>query len=141
MWLLPSRGRPANLARFFVAYRSTSGSTPGMVLVDCDDYAAHAADYARLDFPLGWFLRVTTGATQHDKIREVWDWVKDCAWLGLIGDDCVPITKHWDRGLVERLDGSNIVSCEDGWQAPKRLGNCWIMAGELVRAVGYIFPP
>jgi hypothetical protein len=76
---------------------------------------------------------------QGEKLAEVWDHVKHCSWLGLIGDDCVPETPGWDRKMVAALDGANIVSCDDGWQAPQRIANCWIMAGDLVRTVGYIF--
>jgi hypothetical protein len=80
LWLLPSRRRPASLARFFDAYRATSGSTPGMVLVDTADYADNCALYDALELPPGWFVHYTHGATQGDKIAEVWDEVKDCAW-------------------------------------------------------------
>lgn len=141
MWLLPSRRRPANLARFFAAHEKAGGSTPGMVIVDYRDWRDLCDKYSALKLPLGWNFRLTEGETQGDKIREVWAEVKDCAWLGLIGDDCVPETPQWDRRLVAHLERSLIVSCDDGWQAPKRLGNCWIMAGELTRALGYIFPP
>lgn len=137
MWLLPSRGRPANLARFFDAYRKTGGATPGLVLISTPDLV----NYQGLALPIGWHIFPTEGETQGEKIAECWEQIKDCAWLGLIGDDCVPQTQHWDRGLIERLDGANIVSCDDGWLAPRRLGNCWVMAGALVRAIGYIFPP
>jgi hypothetical protein len=112
-----------------------------MVLIDEMDYAEHWAQYSALDLPIGWHIALTEGKTQAEKIVNVWDEVKDCAWLGLIGDDCVPVTQGWDKTLVDHLDGTNIVSCDDGWQAPTRLGNCWMMAGPLVRAVGYIFPP
>ena len=146
MWLLPSRRRPASLIRFFEAYRATGGNTFGMVLIDHSDFADFKDAYSALELPLGWFIRQTEGETQGDKIAEVWDEVKDCAWLGLIGDDCVPVTAGWDRALVDHLAIADIVSCNDGWQARPdtsvgRLGNCWIIAGELVRAVGYIFPP
>jgi len=137
MWLLPSRGRPGNLARFFDAFRRTGGSTPGVVLIGHGDQAA----YAQIELPLGWHYALCSRDSQAEKIAQWWDQLRDCAWLGLIGDDCVPMTPGWDRGLIQALDGANIVSCNDGWQAPNRLGNCWVMAGELVRAVGYIFPP
>lgn len=141
MWLLPSRRRPASLARFFDAYRATSGSTPGIVLVDRADYAENQAQYEAIVFPLGWHIVQTAGERQGDKIAEAWAVVKDCSWLGLIGDDCVPETPAWDRLLVDRLEVGNFVYCDDGWQAPARVGNCWVIAGELIRAVGYIFPP
>ena len=140
MWLLPSKGRPAALARFFAAYEKTGGSTPGIVIIDRADWDENRYD-AILPLPLGWSWRVTDGITQGDKLREIWPDVVNCAWLGLIGDDCVPETGGWDRELVGELDGTNFVSCNDGWLAPKRVANCWVMAGPLVRAVGYIFPP
>lgn len=143
MWLLPSRSRPENLKRFFAACKATGTSTPGMALVDHVDYAMHEAAYDALkaEMPLGWQIRVTKLPTQGAKIREIWDQVKDSAWLGLIGDDNIPETPHWDRLLVERLTGWNLISCNDQWLAPRRVANCWVMSGPLVRAVGYIFPP
>jgi CBS domain-containing protein len=141
LWLLPSRRRVANLQRFFAAYQSTGGSTPGMVLVDMADYADNCAAYDALELPPGWFVHYTHGETQGEKITMVWEQIVDCAWLGLIGDDCVPETPGWDKRLVDQLDGSNFVACNDGWQAPQRVGNCWVISGPLVRAVGYIFPP
>ncbi len=146
MWLLPSLRRPANLARFFAACNVTGTSTPGMVIVDRNDWNDHENHkgnlnaYECLNEPPGWFIRIVDGVTQGDKIREVWDEVKDCAWIGLIGDDCIPETPNWDRLLVSELATAGIVSCNDGWQAPQRIANCWIIAGPLVRAVGYIFP-
>src|SRR4051812_3445723 len=105
MWLLPSRRRPANLARFFEAFRATGGSTPGMVLLGPADREAAApregkiaGDYPPL--PIGWVYRICNGDTQGEKIAEVWDDVKHCSWLGLLGDDCVPETVGWDRKLV-----------------------------------------
>jgi hypothetical protein len=143
MWLLPSKGRPASLKRFFEAFRATGGSTPGLVLVGRADYEEHRAAYNAIaaDLPPGWFLKVTELESQGDKVREVWDEVRDCAWLGLIGDDCVPETLGWDRWLTAALAEASIVSCNDGWQAPCRVANCWIVAGEMLRAIGYFFPP
>jgi hypothetical protein len=113
-----------------------------MVLIDRNDFMDNQDAYMALtNVPLGWHFEFTNGETQGEKIAEVWDDVKHCSWLGLIGDDCVPETPGWDKRMVAALDGANIVSCNDGWQAPKRIANCWIMAGDLVRLVGYIFPP
>jgi hypothetical protein len=141
MWLLPSKGRPASLARFFEAFRSTAGSTPGMVIVDQADAERHEAAYRAISLPLGWSWRITDGVTQGDKLREIWPDVRNCAWLGLIGDDCVPETEGWDKALVGELNGANFVSCNDGWQAPQRVANCWLIAGDVIRAVDFpIFP-
>lgn len=140
MWLLPSRARPASLARFFGAFEKTGGSTPGIVIVDRDDWDERREAYETIALPLGWSWAITKGVTQGEKLAELWPQVIPAGWLGLIGDDCVPETPQWDRKMLVAVDGANIVSCNDGWQAPRRLGNCWIMAGDLVRTVGYIFP-
>jgi hypothetical protein len=143
LWLLPSLDRPGNLARFFSAWRKTQASTPGMVLVDEADDARHLAEYLAIELPIGWHWRVTPAAavSQGDKIRAVWDEVKDCAWLGLVGDDCIPETPNWDRQLLDQLHRFGMVSCDDCWQAPQRVGNCWIVSGPLIRLAGYLFPP
>lgn len=141
MWLLPSRCRPDNLQRFFEAYKATGGTTPGMVLIGPADLPVDLTDGVYPPLPIGWQYFIAKGDTQGEKIAEIWDQVVGCGWLGLIGDDCVPVTAGWDAQLVGELDGTNIVSCNDGWQAPQRLGNCWVMSGDVVRAVGYIFPP
>ena len=140
MWLLPSKGRPHPLARFFAACRITSASTEGVVIIDFADWSARRTDYEALTPPPGWEIRGTEAVTQGDKIREIWPEIEDRDWFGLIGDDNIPETPMWDRRLIERLNGWNIVSCNDGWQAPNRLGNCWVMAGPLVRLVGGVFP-
>jgi hypothetical protein len=141
MWLLPSLNRIANLRRFLDAYRATGGSTPGAIIADQADFAASQAAYESLDLPRGWFIWQTASVTPGDKLREIWDRLAPCTWLGLIGDDCVPETAEWDKSLIAGLDGTNFVSCDDAWLAPNKVGNCWAISGGLVRTVGYILPP
>ena len=141
MWLLPTRNRLANLQRFFAACGQTGVSTPGLVLVDEMDYAEHQARYDELQLPPQWKLRLTRGLTQGEKTREIWDEIVDRDWVGRLGDDNVPVTPFWDRRWVDALDGWNVISCNDGWQAPRRIADCWVISGQLLRAVGYIFAP
>ena len=141
MFLLPSYNRPHNLMRFFNACWATDTITPGLVLVDLDDWGKNCEAYSAIELPMGWTWFKTKARSQGDKIREVWPGIEGVyGWFGLLGDDCVPLTKGWNSLLLEKLDPWSIVSCNDSWQAPKRLGNCWIMGGDLVRAMGGIFP-
>ncbi len=57
-----------------------------------------------------------------------------------MSDDCIPATVHWDTVLVNSLQGWNFVSANDGWQAPARMGGCNVFSGNLIRAVGHIYP-
>ena len=47
VWLLPTRGRVANLRRFLSAAREMGTQTVGWVLVDEDDYQANELAYGQ----------------------------------------------------------------------------------------------
>ena len=142
IWLLPSRRRIGNLHTFFEACRTAGICTKGIVLVMESELLELKNEYDELVLPEGWTIRGLPGCdTQGDKVRAVWDEVKDLDWVGLIGDDNIPVSPHWDEHMVGGLQGWNFVSCNDSWQAPRRVANCWVMSGELLRTVGYIFPP
>lgn len=140
MWLLPSRRRPEKLARFFDACRKTNTSTPGIVLVDFSDYADNKTAYDNLDIIPRWKLLVTEGESCGDKNREVLPILINEEWVGLLGDDNIPEMPEWDTKLVSELKGWNVVSSNDGWQAPKRMHGAIAISGPLLRAIGYIYP-
>lgn len=144
VWLLPSRGRPHNLARFFDSVRAVQTRTEGLVLLNREDFDDRRAEYDALSYPDGWSLILCEGDSQGDKIREVEALWRDLAWVGLLGDDEMLKTEAWDRTLVGHLDGKNFVSCNDDWVIHTRGGRiagCILWSGELLRTVGYIFPP
>lgn len=154
-WLLPSRKRPHNLKRFFQALRDTKTSTHGLVLIKREEFdlPGLAAEYEQLEVPDKWKIVRTNGDSQGDKLRETKDIYFNCDWAGLIGDDQVPLTDNWDLKLIEWIKGWNLVTChDDGWQintrgpnhileADGRICGAWCVSGELLRTVGYIFPP
>lgn len=154
MWLLPSRRRPKNLKRFCNALHETKTSTKGLVLIQASEFQDESLNfqYGNILWPEGWQVVRTQGESQGDKIREVQSRYWGGDWVGLIGDDQVVKTEHWDLKIIEWLKGWNLVTCrDDGWQVNERGPNgilqetgrfcgapCW--SGELVRTVGYIFP-
>lgn len=140
MWLVPSRRRPQNLAKQFDALRSSETTTPGLVLVDQNDYRDLKAEYDALACPEGWQIIPTEGESMGDKVREMWPRYANLDWVGLMGDDNLPETKGWDQMLIKALTGWNIVSSNDGWQAPHRMAGATLWSGDLFRAVGYIYP-
>ncbi len=79
-----------------------------------------------------------------DKVRELWGLYKDLEWVCLLNDDHVFPTKEWDKRLIYQLNGTNFISCSDGWRTDgKRTlpAGATIWSGNLIRAVGYIYPP
>jgi hypothetical protein len=147
MWLVPSRKRPHNLKRFFAALQETRTSTVGYVLVNESEFedATWRAEYLRLAPPPNWSFVLTRGDSQGDKLREVEDLYRRADWIGLLGDDQVPLTSEWDRKLLARVLGWNLVSCyDDNWQINERGGRIAgtiLWSGDLYRAIGYLFPP
>lgn len=148
-WLLPSRRRPHNLRRFFTAFAAMQSQSPGLVFVQRDEYAELKSQYESLMLPKAWQMVLTDGDSQGDKLREQQSLFHNAAWVGLIGDDQEPVTIEWDRLLVSRLNGWNLVTCLDDWVVnkstkwgqPNRMAGTLLFSGDLYRAIGYIFPP
>lgn len=144
MWLLPSYQNPAGLRRFLNAAREMGTSTPGLVLLNEEDYRLHRETYDELKalMPPGWGYQVSSSATcLGDILREVWPQVRDLPWVGLVCDDQVPASSLWDVELLKSVQGWNVVSSNDGWQAPQRIHGAIVWSGPFLRAVGWIFPP
>ena len=144
MWLLPSRRRPHNLARFFENAQAMEISTPGIIIIQREDFKDNQAAYEALPLPAGWSIIKTDADRQGSKLREIQDQYWNAEWIALIGDDQIPMTPKWDRMLLDEIKGWNIVSCNDGWTFHKRNGRIAgtiMMSGDLMRALGYIFIP
>lgn len=139
MVLLPSYNRANLLKDFLESYRATEATVSGLVLVDKED--PQKEEYLKLDYPKGWLLVLTTGRSMASKIKEVWDQVKDLDCVMLCNDDHYCITKNWDEKILAQITGSNIIGTNDNWVAPKRLCGMTAFSGNVIRALGYIFPP
>ncbi len=137
MWVLPSRGRPHNLARLAAAWRATGASTPVLVRLDDDDPTAPEA--AAVAARAGWVsetgprlpLAALYNEAFHAHTRETWH--------GFLADDVVPETLAWDTALIETA------GC-DGMAVPaggETTGGCphFVLGGDLVRSVGWLALP
>lgn len=148
MWLLPTKGRIDNLRRFLRASTEMGCQSPGLVIVNESELEREAGAYkqAMALAPKGWDLLGVKAETYGDALRATWKIVKDNEWIGLISDDLVPCSGNWDTQLIKALNGWNVVSSNDGWQAQTgdiyrdRLHGAIVWSGELARAVGWIFP-
>lgn len=139
-WLLPSRRRPGNLKRFFQSVREFGVSTPGLILINQDELSEQKATYESLDVPPGWSIVGVEANSMHDALRCAWPLVKDQPWIGLLQDDLVLQCPNWDLGLINSLNGSNVVSANDG-NDTGRMHGAIVWSGDLVRALGWLYPP
>lgn len=138
-WLLPSLDRPHLLKEFIKSYKETDSSTDVWVLVDKED--PKHDEYLKIDYPKNITLVHTQSRTMGDKVREVWDQIKDFDWVGILNDDHRPRTKGWDNKILSQINGHNVVATNDGWVAPNRICGAICFSGGFLRALGYMFLP
>lgn len=140
--IVPSRGRPHNIADLYVAWSATTNRNAGLlVAVDDDDPAL--PEYRRvcslIDVELevgprlrltGTLNRVATERAPHHQA------------VAFMGDDHRPRTAGWDTNLLTELDqlGTGIVYGNDLLQGEK-MATAVAMTSNIVSALGYMAPP
>jgi hypothetical protein len=140
--LVPSRGRPHNIARLIEAMNATCrGDTTLIVGVDDDDpyldqYLAFSgcktvvlADYQRQ--LVAWLNVLAT-----------W-YARGYSFLGHIGDDNVPRTVGWDVQVMESLKHHNFCHADDldPGRPAGSLSLTIFMRSEVIKTLGYMGPP
>lgn len=141
LWILPSRRRIGKLTNFFKSAMENGMTTPGIVLVQQDELKECQTEYDAIVKPDNWKILPTYADGQGDKYREIWSAVRNLDWIGIGCDDLRPQTKDWDKTLLSKITGKNIVSCNDGQQGNLRMSGITVFSGSVLRAMGYIYPP
>lgn len=147
--IVPSRGRPHNIARLLDAWDSTrrpSTVTAELwVIVDWDDPTRPAYE-ALLTGERDYFdiyqphpIRRPIGPLVNDLARNLAYRAKR---IGFTGDDHLPRTDCWDGAIVDALDtlGSGIVYGNDLLQG-ERLPTAAFMTSDIIRALDWMCPP
>lgn len=136
MITLATYKRPHNLLRFIAAYGITEASEPVLVLVDEDDDS-----YDRIVMPPTFRMeRIPPGCTASKRANIQFERYPNEPYYAIMGDDVVPMTKHWDRKLKAAAGEWKIAYCADGIQN-ERLATHPFIGGELVRAQGFVEEP
>lgn len=147
MNIVPSRRRIHRLRQMFEAMKKAETSTPGIVIVQSKDYLENIKGYSDLEtdyMPKDWRFYISESEGMGNKLRELWGTYRDLPWANIMGDDNRPITKEWDKRLIDRLDGTNFVSCNDNWHTGGKNDlpcGATFFSGGWMRAVGYLYPP
>jgi hypothetical protein len=141
--ITPTRGRPARFAELANAIRDTAVLDVDLVgYVDNDDpdrdvYRAMAAGPVHIAVGPRQSLSGWTNAGAHAAINS------GARYLASLGDDHLPRTPGWDLRLIEaieQLPGPGIAYGNDLFQGGA-LPTAWVVAAELVRAVGWMMLP
>jgi len=144
--IIPSRGRPGNVARFMRAAVKTCRVATSVVWAFDDDdpslgKAVATAEVFAADFP----VTVRTGPR-----KGLGAWTNEVATasvgeyraLGSFGDDHVPQTPGWDKLLLEAIEGmggTGIAYPND--QVRDDVCEAWIESSSIVRALGWMCEP
>jgi hypothetical protein len=139
--IVPSRGRPQNIAALHDAWTETAtGSSALLVAVDDDDPAL--PDYRTVCAERGIALTVGPRLRMVPTLNEVARLVAPEHFaLGFMGDDHRPKSRSWDERYLEALRalGTGWVYGND-LLAGERLPTQWAQTSDIVQALGGMIP-
>lgn len=133
MWVFATRGRVNNCQRFIQAWNQTGASSKVYVRLDDDD--PDLSCIQELPWPDTFEMHVGPRARIGPAMQEMFQRYPNEPWYGILADDIIPKTWHWDRRLIEAA-GTNSVSCANEVHE-KSIRICHpCVGGDLVRLVG-----
>lgn len=150
--LVPTRGRPENMARLSEAFKDTCGdSTTLHWILDDDDSALEAyreafdsCDYL---FQSLWVIKKGKKGIVHP-LNSVVDEIFRPSYgyyptiLAFLGDDFAPKTQGWDvliASAMESLGNTGIVYGNDLLQGEK-LPTAWFVSRDIAQTLGHLAP-
>ena len=136
--VVPSRGRPQNIARLQEAMAATCrGDTTLVVGLDDDDPTASQYPPG-LDYETRSGLRQVVGWINVLALKRVWDY----RYIGHIGDDNIPLTDGWDVAIMDALGKTPFAFGNDLYpRAPGSLCCHVFTRAEVIQRLGYFGPP
>ena len=145
--IVPTRSRPANIARLIQGWEDTGATAHLLIVLDEDDPTLEDYDEVLRESRgheygfLGVIVapRKRLGPTlNHEAIAQAQRW----AYVGFMGDDHLPRTAGWDDRITDNLADlrTGIVYGNDLFQGPN-LPTAVFMTSDIIRALGYMCPP
>lgn len=144
MTLLPTLNRIKLLENFLRSAIECNTTSPGLIIVDKNDWAKNEVAYKALQLPNGWEFFLSESVKMGDKIREAYPEAikRGAKWINILNDDHEIKTQNWDQILEKKLDGTNFVTCQDKWMSPYKAAGATMFSLGLIEAVGFpIYPP
>jgi hypothetical protein len=138
MWILPSRGRPESVKRFFIACAATGYTSPGILYIDNDDPCRD--EYLKLELPHNWDVIVQERVSLGELSNNVFRTHTNAEWFGMAADDIIPHTQKWDARLINAAGRDGIAFGNDGINGDK-LATHPVIGGDFARELGFICLP
>lgn len=139
VYLVPSRGRPHNIAALLDAWASTStGDADLLVAVDDDDVMVD--QYLELERPEFADIYVGPRRRLGGTLNELAPIVaRTYRGVGFMGDDHRPRSRGWDAMLLENLTAGAVIYGDDLIQGAA-LPTAVLLESSIVRTLGYFVP-
>jgi len=133
--VIPSRGRPENIARAIKALADTNSRIDLKVGVDNDD--PKLDEYKKLDVNLVIGERKKFAATYNDIVMDNLDY----KYISFFGDDHVPRSDRWDEQFRRELDkmGTGVVYGNDLVMG-EAIATEWTITSDIPKTLGYAVP-
>jgi hypothetical protein len=137
MIILPTLGRPLSLKRFVTHYYLTDATLPVHVVFD----EADAVKYDNIGLPDNFkTVCVPTGTKLGDIYNLIFNAFPNEDFYGMVSDDCVPKTKHWDIKLRDACLPNKVSWPADGF-INGSMPTFPFFGGDLIRGLGWWCPP
>jgi len=142
VYLVPSRGRPANIVELVEAWDTTVlGDSTAELVVAVDDDDSRLDDYRAVDLP-EWATLVVgprrrLGGTLNELAPAL---AREYAGVGFMGDDHRPRSLGWDYALATALEPGAVLYGNDLVQGPA-LPTAVLLDARIVDVLGYFVPP
>jgi hypothetical protein len=138
MWVLATRSRVNNCDRFIKAWKETHSTTP--VYVRLDECDPDLESIKSLPWPSEFNLVVGPRARISQAMQEMFANYPNEPWYGILADDAIPGTRHWDQRLVDAAGLTSISYADEVWEKKARVCHPCV-GGDLVRFVGFFGLP
>lgn len=143
--IVPSRGRPNNIARLLDAVHATAkAQTHVHVAVDDDDPELDRYRYV-MEQAAGEGDRLTAGPR-----KGLCEWTNEVAvqrageypFLASLGDDMVPRTPGWDAALIRGITGMGGTGIVYPWDGMREdIPEAVVLSSDIVQALGWMCEP
>lgn len=138
MWIFSTRSRLENCKRFIKSWEDTEALTP--VYVRLDDCDPQLLKLLNLPWPKTFIINVGPRVRLSQAMQELFIKYPNEEWYGMLADDLIPRTKHWDQKLIDRAVPNNISYANSIHEDPKLICHPCV-GGDLVRLVGFFGLP
>jgi hypothetical protein len=145
IYIVPSRGRPKNIARLITAFEQTRtvGGAELFIVVDDDDPRVHDYRAVIKDGPV-WVNWVRFKAPRRPAMVDALNYASRLFALqhdviGFMGDDHLPRTRGWDE--IMRAAATDQLAYGNDTIHGQNLPTQVAMPARFVKALGYMAPP